>query len=169
MATGTELLDAEVAGRGRTDPLGFLRVLRAARASDVVVSFGSTSLINGSLAARLTGRPFVYRNIGDPGVWGGARLSGLRIGAPVRSAATVVALYPGARDTLARAYHLRPDRIRTIPRGVPAERFPLVDAERREAARQRLGLVGEGSPGRWMAYVGALSAEELSQAIDAAL
>src|SRR5438105_1224637 len=88
---GTEVLDAEVAGRGRGDPRGFARALAAARWADVVVSFGSTSLITGAVVAKLARRPFVYRNIGDPAVWGAARFAGQRIGAPVRSAAAVVA------------------------------------------------------------------------------
>lgn len=152
-----EVLDAEVAGRSRRDPRGFARTVRAARWAEVVVSFGSTSLINGALAARIARRPFVYRNIGDPGVWGAARLANLRIGLPVRSAAAVVALYPGAKDTLTSRYRLDPRRIRVIPRGVPADRFAPADRAAKAAARRRLGL----PPDRpLLAYVGAMSPEK---------
>ena len=134
-SSGPEVLDAEVAGRGRGDLRGFARSVSAARWSDVVVSFGSTSLITGALAAKIARRPFVYRNIGDPAVWGEARFAGLRIGAPVRSAAAVVALYPGAKATLIERYRLDTRRIRIIPRGVPAERFSPADDDAEAAAR----------------------------------
>lgn len=156
-SAGGEVLDCEIAGASRSDPRGIAAAVAAARWSDVVVSFGSTSLITGALCARVARRPFVYRNIGDPGVWGATRLAGLRIGAPVRSAAAVVALYPGAKDTLVERYHLDAGRVRIIPRGVPADRFAPADTEGREVARKRLGLEPTG---RWLAYVGALSPEK---------
>ena len=141
----------------RADPRGAARILRAARWADVVVSFGSSSLSVGAAAARLARRPFVYRQIGDPAVWGRVRGSNLRVGAPARSARRVVALYPGAADTLARLYGLDRDRIRIIPRGVPEQRFqPAVDEQRQSAAT----LLGLDPARRWVAYVGALSAEK---------
>ena len=150
-------LPVEVAAAHRADPRGAARILAAARWSDVVVSFGSSSLSIGSFAARHTRRPFVYRQIGDPSVWGQVRWSNLRIGTPARSARTVVALYPGAADTLVRLYGLDRDSIRIIPRGVPEDRFhPATDAER-TAALSQLGLNPDR---RWVAYVGALSPEK---------
>lgn len=147
-------LPVEVAGRRR---FGSRRLVQAAGWSDVVVSFGSTSLIVGAAAARLVRRPFVYRNIGDPSVWGAARFADLRIGLPVRSARRVVALYPGAADTLRSAYQLDPERIRVIPRGVPDRLFTPADDARRATACAELEL----DPGRrWVAYVGALSPEK---------
>ena len=89
-----EPLPVAIAGTARFDPAGFMRIVRAARAADMITSFGSTSLITGSAVARLTRKPFVYRNIGDPAVWGAARFSGVRVGVPARSAARIVALYP---------------------------------------------------------------------------
>ncbi|MFZ4518096.1 MAG: glycosyltransferase [Microthrixaceae bacterium] len=154
---GPDRLPVEVAGRGRRDPVAFGRILRAARWSEVVVSFGSSSVLPGSAAARLCGRPFVYRNIGDPSVWGAVRASDLRIGLPLRSARRVVALYDGARDSLVRAYSLDPARVRVIPRGVPADRFPEAGPAERAEALARLGL---DPSRRWLAYVGALSEEK---------
>lgn len=156
-STSSKVLDVEVAGRTRSDPRGFARTVRAARWADIVVSFGSTSLINGALAAKLAKRPFVYRNIGDPAVWGAARLASLRVGLPVRSAAGVVALYPGAKDTLTSRYDLDPRRVRVIPRGVPADRFHVADADARAAARRRLG-VDVDRP--LLAYIGSMSSEK---------
>lgn len=156
-SSSPKVLDAEVAGRTRQDPAGFARTVRAARWADVVVSFGSTSLINGALAAKLAKRPFVYRNIGDPGVWGAARFARLRIGTPVRSAAAVVALYPGAKDTLITRYGLDPARVRIIPRGVPAHHFAPSDATAKARARERLGVPTERP---LLAYIGSMSSEK---------
>ena len=153
----SEVLDVEVAGRNRKDPAGFARTVRAARWADVVVGCGSAALLTGAAAAAVARRPFVYRNIGDPGVWGRARFADLRIGTPMRSAAAVVALYPGARTTLVGSYRLDPGRVRVIPRGVPPERFSPTDDAGRAAARSRLGLDSDRS---WMAYLGALSVEK---------
>lgn len=152
-----EPLPVEVAAARRFDPRGMARTVGAARWADVVVSFGSNSLMAGAVAARLTRRPFVYRQIGDPSVWGRVRASNLRIGAPARAAARIVALYPAAAETLVTLYGLDRDRIRVIPRGVPAERFaPATDEDRRTACEQ-LGL----DPDRvWVAYVGSLSEEK---------
>lgn len=152
-----DALPIEVAGGHRFDPAGGLRIARAVRWSDLVVSFGSTSLIAGATAARIVGRPFVYRNIGDPSVWGAARLADLRIGAPVRTARRVVALYPDAARTLIRSYRLDPAAVRIIPRGVPADRYRPSNAGERRAALEALGLDPDR---RWLAYVGSLSAEK---------
>lgn len=150
-------LPVELAATHRADPRGAARILGAARWSDAVVSFGSSSLSIGAAAARLTRRPFVYRQIGDPAVWGRVRGANLRVGAPARSARRVVALYPGAADTLVGLYGLDRERIRIIPRGVPEQRFQPVNDQQRQAAAERLELNPDR---RWVAYVGALSAEK---------
>lgn len=154
---GSDPLPVEVAADHRADPRGATRIINAARWSDVVVSFGSSSLAAGAVAARVTRRPFVYRQIGDPSVWGRVRWSNLRVGAPARSAQRVVALYPGAADTLVDLYRLDRSTIQIIPRGVPGDRFQPSTAAEQSAAREWLGL----DPSRsWVAYVGALSEEK---------
>jgi glycosyltransferase involved in cell wall biosynthesis len=150
-------LDVEIAGGGRRDVRGLARVLRAARWADVVVGFGSTSLLVGAAAAWASRRPFVYRTIGDPSVWGEVRGSNLRVGAPARSAARVVALYPAAGSELTRRYKVSPGAIRVIPRGVPTDPFAPVDSEARRRAAIELRLDPAVD---WVAYVGALSAEK---------
>lgn len=152
-----DALPVELAGRSRTDPAALARIVSAARWSDAVVSFGSSSVLPGAAAARLTRRPFVYRNIGDPSVWGAVAAADLRIGAPLRSARVVVALYPGAADALVGAYRLDPARVRVIPRGVPEDAFEPADAT---ARRRSLDVLGLDPARRWIAYVGALSAEK---------
>lgn len=150
-------LPVRALGSSRWDPRGLARTVAAARRSDVVVGFGSTALLNGAAAAAAARRPFVYRTIGDPSVWGEVRFSDLRVGAPARSAARVVALYPDAARTLERRYRLDPARITIIPRGVPSGRFAPTDDEGRRLAREQLGV---DTGRRWLAYVGALSPEK---------
>lgn len=154
---GPGRLDVEIAGRGRWDPRALVRVTSGARWADTVVSFGSTSLMLGAAAAWSTRTPFVYRNIGDPSVWGRARFADLRIGVPVRSASRVVALYPDAAGTLIHRYRVRPERIRVIPRGVPADHFRPATMPERARACAALGLDPTLD---WVAYVGALSPEK---------
>ena len=150
-------LPIEVAGTSRRDPRGMARVGSAVRWSEVVVSFGSTSLLVGAAMARAFGRPFLYRTIGDPSVWGRVRFADVRIGAPARSAARVIALYPGSAQEFARRHHVPERRIAVIPRGVPAERFVPASTGEATAARAALGLAEDR---RWLALVGALSAEK---------
>lgn len=150
-------LDVEVAGRSRLDPLGFASIVRRARQADVVVSFGSISLQAAAAAAAVARRPFVYRNIGDPTVWGAVRGADLRIGAPLRRASHVVAVFPRAKDVLVSRYRLDPDKVSVIPRGVPAERFPVASETDRARARAELGLDPERP---WVAYVGSLTEEK---------
>lgn len=149
--------DVRVAGRTRLDPRGLARIAAAARRADVIVSFGSITLQIAALTSALTRRPFVYRNIGDPAVWGAVRGADARIGRPLRSAARIVAVFPGARDEMTHRYRIDPDRVDVIPRGVPAERFPVADDQRRQDARARLGI---DSSRPWALYAGALSAEK---------
>ena len=150
-------LPVEHAGRSRTDPAALRRIVGAARWSDVVVSFGSSSVLPAAAAARLTRRPFVYRNIGDPTVWGAVKAGNLRVGAPLRTAQVVVALYQEAAAALVGSYRLDPARVRVIPRGVPQDAFEPADAA---ARRRSCDVLGLDPARRWMAYVGALSAEK---------
>ena len=150
-------LDVEVAGRSRLDPLGTAAIVRRARKAQVVVSFGSISLQAAAIASTAARRPFVYRNIGDPSVWGDVRGANLRIGAPLRRASHVVAVFPRAKDVLESRYRLDSGKVSVIPRGVPADRFPVVTDADRTAARARLGLDEDR---RWVAYVGSLTPEK---------
>jgi glycosyltransferase involved in cell wall biosynthesis len=84
-------------------------------------------------------RGFVYRNIGDPAHWTAGAARAARVRAYLRRAERVVALWPGAAEVLHSRLGVPAERIRVIPTGVPAERFPPADAAARTAARARLG------------------------------
>ncbi|MFM7067947.1 MAG: glycosyltransferase family 4 protein, partial [Actinomycetes bacterium] len=150
-------LPMEIAGQRRRAPGTTQRILTAARWSDVIVSFGSISLQAAATASRITRRPFIYRNIGDPTVWGQVPLADLRIGRPARTAKHVVALYPAAGTELIRRYRLDPTRVSVIPRGVDAQLFQQVTAEQRAEAQRTLGVTSDR---RWLLYLGALSDEK---------
>lgn len=150
-------LDIEVLGSRRFEIGGLRRLVAMARRHDVVVANGGTTLIPAMLAATAARRPFVYRNIGDPTVWGAIRGADARIGFPLRRAAAIAALYPTAGDELRRRYRLRSDRITVIPNAARPAAFSPTDDAGRRAAQQHLGL---DPSRRWVAYVGSLSEEK---------
>jgi glycosyltransferase involved in cell wall biosynthesis len=143
-----------------------LRALRReARQARVVLAHGSDAFAATAVATLGTGTRFVYRNIGDPRYWLSSpiRRAGMRFF--LSRAAAVVALWPGSRDAL-RALGTPERKIRIIPNGVPASRFPPVDDERRAAARARLGMKNGAATA---VYVGSLSVEKNVAAAIAAI
>ena len=152
--TGQPLAIATLGDR-RTDAAGMLRLVAGLRDSRLLVAHGSSALLHATLAGALTGRPFIYRNIGDPSAWGAVRASELRIGLPLRRAAAVAALYPGARHHLIDAYRLRPERVTTISNAVPSLRAP--SPAQRASAKGALSLVSQLE---WVGFMGALSEEK---------
>lgn len=157
-------LRVERAGRSRWDPSGLARLVMSARRHDVVVGHGSSALLGGSIVAALARRPFVYRNIGDPTAWGDRRGATFRIGAPLRSAAAVAALYDVAGGELIRRYRLDSHRVRTIPNAASVDRFVVTTPAARSSARRSVDLDERLT---WLGCVGALSEEkQVSVAID---
>lgn len=158
LAPGPDPNGLPVPTLGRT-ALGW-RTLRSLRREAaryrVVVAHGSSAVVATALATVASRTPFVYRNIGDPTFWldTGKRLRRTRW--ILRRARTIVALWEGSAATLRRLGGSNLD-IRVIPKGVPASRFPPVDARARHEARSKLGL---GSRGIVAAYVGSLSYEK---------
>ena len=151
-----EVLPVELAGQGSA-PRAVVDLVRAVRWAELVVAFGSITLDVASALGTLMGRPFIYRNIGDPSVWAQTPARSLRVRTSIRRAARVVALYPDAATELSERYGLSRANMRVIPRGVPDAAFGPADAERRRAAREALGL---GSDRRWLLYLGALSPDK---------
>lgn len=144
-------------GRGRFD-LGTVRVLRSrARRSSVVVAHGSSTLLAAFLATLGSDVPFVYRSIGDPLHWVDARLRRWRVGFLLRRAASVVALWSGARDALIARHRLDPDRVVVATNGVPAARFAPIRSSERRTARDRFSFDDSTVVVCW---IGSLSAEK---------
>lgn len=137
---------------------------RRVRASSVVLGHGSSTLMAGALACFGTGVPFVYRNIGTPLDWADSRSRRIRVRLALGRAVRVAALWEGSRAQLVDDLGVSADRVRVIPNGRPASLFPLVTADRRAAAFERLGRGEE----RTAVFLGALSPEKgLDVAIDA--
>lgn len=156
-AAGSAVLEVPVLGLRPFGP-STLRALRSeARRVRVVVAHGSRTLPASALATAGTGSPFVYRSIGDPRYWAGSRARRMRSTALLRRARGVVTLWPGAAEALVDRHRVPESRVRVIPNGVPAARFPPVDAERRALARATLGLDGERQV---VVYLGSLSPEK---------
>lgn len=158
MPTGSQgALDVEVLAATRWNVRGLARLARLARTYDLLIAHGGDTLIPTTVAAATARRPFVYRNVGDPSVWGSTRLAGLRLGVPLRRARSVAALYDTAADHFESHHRVARRRIAVIPNAAPARRFTPVTESERSRLRTRLGL----DDGRvWVAMVGALSPEK---------
>lgn len=150
-------LPALVLGPGRRHPRTMSTLVGALRAHDVAIAHGGPSLLPVAATAAVAGRPFLYRNIGDPAFWGDVSLADIRVGAPLRRAAGVVALYEGARSYLVQRYRLEPDRVTVASNAVDMTSFPRRNAATRRRAREALG-VHEARP--LLLYLGSLSQEK---------
>ena len=158
-------LDVTTLGTRRLG-IGTIFALRAeARRARIVLAHGSSTLPACALAIAGTEMQFIYRNIGDPTHWGSATLRRARSALLLRRAAAVVALTPATARQLTRLYRVHANKMRAIPKGVPAERFLPVDEESRALARARFGLRDDTPV---VLYIGALSPEKnVAMAIDA--
>lgn len=133
-----------------------LSLRRELASAEIAVAHGSRTVMACALASVGTAR-YVYRNIGDPRHWASSPLRRLRVAAYLRRAAAVVVLWPAAADALSRLHGVPSRKIRLIPNGVPAARFPRADAPRRAGARRALGLDPDVPT---VVYMGSLSAEK---------
>jgi glycosyltransferase involved in cell wall biosynthesis len=158
-------LDVTILGTRRLGA-GTLLALRAeARQARIVLAHGSSTLPACALATAGTRMRFIYRNIGDPTHWGTAALRRARSALLLRRATAVVALTPSTARQLTRLYRVHANKMRSIPKGVPADRFVPADAEKRARARVHFHLRGDTPV---VLYIGALSPEKnVAMAIDA--
>lgn len=150
-------LDFDRLGRGRRDPRSWTELLRRIRKCDVAIAHGGSTLLPVATCAEAARTPFVYRNIGDPAHWGKARGASLRVGAPLRRAARVVALYDGAARYMIGRYGLAPRALEVIPNAVDTGRFPRRTDTARTEARRDLGLEDAQLV---LGYLGSLSSEK---------
>ena len=149
--------DVEVLGPARRHRHTLAGLRRRARAFDVVVAHGSSTLEACAFALAGTGVPFVYRTIGDPSYWVATRGRRTWVRLLHRRAARHVALWPAAQAQLAAKYGLDPGKVDVIPNGVPPERFPLASPAQRLDARRQLGVQADQP---CLAFVGAISPEK---------
>lgn len=124
----------------RFDPRTIARLARLARKSDVVISHAGSTLLPTAIAATIARRPYVFRNISDPAVWGKVRGADLRLGIPLRHAAHVVALYSKAGEYLETTYRLDAAKVTVASNAVDAKRFDRRTDASKQAARDELGL-----------------------------
>jgi glycosyltransferase involved in cell wall biosynthesis len=125
--------------------------------ADVTVGHGSSTVPAGAIASLGSGIPFVYSNVGDPMYWGTSAARRARVRIFLRRARVVVALTSKTADALTERYAVPRRKIRVIPKGVPADRFPEVTISARKRGRSNLGI---GAAAVVVTYVGALSAEK---------
>jgi glycosyltransferase involved in cell wall biosynthesis len=159
LASGTSdgALPLPTLGPSTLAPRTLAALRRASRDAAVVVAHGSRALPACALATTGRGQPLVYRNIGDPRYWAGGSARRLRVSLFLRRTQAVVVLDAASADAIMERHGVPASRICVIPTGVRPELFPLVDAPRRDAARQRLGYDHDA---RIVAYIGALSWEK---------
>lgn len=138
-------------------PRAIVELSRRARAHDVLIAHGGSTLLPATAAAALARRPFVYRNIGDPSYWGRSRAAQVRIGLPLRMAAQVIALYPDAAQYMNERYRIAQNRLTVAPNAVDIGRFPARTPSQRSAVRAELGL---GADQLVLGYLGNLSEEK---------
>jgi glycosyltransferase involved in cell wall biosynthesis len=138
-----DAVDVETLGARSLSPGTITRLRRSMRDADHVISHGSRALPACAAAQLFSRRRFVFRSIGDAVFYARTPARRARVALYLRKAEAVVALWPGSADALAQRYGVPAHRITVIPTGVPAERFPPVDAERRREARAALELTGD--------------------------
>lgn len=150
-------LDVPSLAEGSLSLRGLRRLRHLAGQADVVIGHGSRTLPANALATVGLPVPVVYRSIGDPSFWGDSVLRRARAGAFFRQAAAIVVVWQGAARMLQEMYRVPGERIRVIPRGVPAEHFSPASAGERAASREQLGLDPDAEV---VIYLGALSPEK---------
>lgn len=150
-------LPVPVIGRGQLAVTTLAALRREMAVAAVVVAHGSRALPACGMAGVGLSTPVVYRNIGDLTYWAPDPRRRLQVRTLLRRMASVVSLWPGARDTVVDSFGVPAARAHVIPNGVPASRCRRTDLTDRATERTRLGL----DPTRpTLAFVGALSPEK---------
>jgi glycosyltransferase involved in cell wall biosynthesis len=166
LSTGTtgEPLPVPALGPRRLSIPTLRRLRQLARVHDVVVAYGSTTLPASSLALIGIDTPLVYRSISDPTFWLRGRLHRATTALQYRRPSRIVALWPGAADSIAASFDVDRSSISVIPNARDDAVFRPPTMSEREASRHRLG-VGDRSV---VAFIGSIAPEKrIDLAIDA--
>jgi glycosyltransferase involved in cell wall biosynthesis len=140
LAPGSAALAVPTLGHRPRAPTTLRALRRRARDARVVVAYGSTTLpacAIGLLGSRI---PFVYRSIGEPGAWVRGRAHRARTGLLLQRSVHVVALWPGAAESIRRLYDISPEKISVIPNARDHRAFRPPSPAERHAARTALDL-----------------------------
>ncbi len=158
-------LDLESVGDAPLSLRTLRRLRRRTRGSEVVVAHGSTTLPACALALGGSGRPFVYRNIGDPYHWATSTWKRARTAVFLSRASNIVSLNERSGTAMRELYRVPLRKLTAIPTGVSSGSHRPASPNQRAAARLDLGI--ESSMTVVLA-VGALSSEKgVDVAIDA--
>lgn len=164
-SNGTNPLPVEVLGPSRWSSQTLRALRRAAKNTDVVIAHGSSTLAACALSTTGIRTPFIYRLIGDPSHWTASISRRVRVAVLLHRAAAVVTYFPSASRVIRDRYHLAPDRVSTIPKGVFVSDCPKATLIDKRRARESLGV---GVDDLVVGFVGALSIEKRPElAIDA--
>lgn len=149
-------LDVEVLGANRRSARAVVTLRRRMARVDVTIAHGSTTGPACAIAGHGERRPFVYRQVSDSRFWAPGPVRRERVRRTLDRAERVVTLSEYNRRVLVEWIGVPADRIRIVPNGVSARRFPPVDDATRHAARIALGLPEAPT----LVSVGALVAEK---------
>jgi len=158
-------LDVEVIGPRRRSVRGTWALRRRMARFDVTIAHGSSTGPACALAGAGEGRPFVYRQVSDSRFWAPDPIRRARVRRSLARADRVVTLSAFNRRDLVDWIGVPGERIRIIPNGVAATRFPPVDDATRHATRVALGLPEAPT----LVSVGAFVAEKGNDLVIAAL
>jgi glycosyltransferase involved in cell wall biosynthesis len=128
----------------RVDPLLLLRMCWAIRRDppQVVHTHLFKSDFHGRLAARICGVPVVVSTLHNSDAWAKNALFGKLYGATARFADRLIAVSEEVREFAIAHTNVTPDKVKTIPNGVPLQKFSGQDAAGR-ALRQELGIAAD--------------------------
>lgn len=158
-------LDVRVVGDDARSARTYARLRSYAKAVDLVIAYGSTTLPACAITLAGSGTPFVYRSIGDPDEWVRGNVHRVRTGMLYRRAARVVPLFQRSADSIERLYGVPRDRVTVIPNARDPTLYSVPTEAQRSAARRRFGVQGSDIV---IAMAGSLSAEkDVRSAIDA--
>jgi glycosyltransferase involved in cell wall biosynthesis len=157
LTRGEGTLHVDVLGPSPTSPTTLRALRHAARTTDVVIGYGSSTLPACALALAGTRTPFIYRSIGDPAAWVRGGLHRRRTRLLFGRAAHVVTLSDSSSATIARLYDVPGARRDAIPNARGSDAFRPPSDDEHAAARRRWGVADRAGV---VVSIGALTTEK---------